>query len=65
MRLLKEAEENDIGIVARSIVLKGALTPRYRHLPDVLDALKAAAARLNELAGHAAISCRSWLIGTF
>ncbi len=41
----------DVGIVARSVLLKGALTWRYSSLPDALDPLKAAVERLARAAG--------------
>jgi aryl-alcohol dehydrogenase-like predicted oxidoreductase len=51
-----EAVRNDIGIVARSVLLKGVLTPRYNHLPGHLAPLKAAAVRLEAIANHAGLS---------
>ncbi len=44
------AEKNDIGIVARSVLLKGALTERCRLLPDGLAPLKQTVERLAALA---------------
>ena len=44
----------DVGIIARSVLLKGALTWRYASLPDGLDALKAAVERLARAAGTGA-----------
>jgi aryl-alcohol dehydrogenase-like predicted oxidoreductase len=52
-RVLPGAESNDIGIVARSVLLKGVLTPRHHHLPGHLAELKVAAGSL-ESAGETA-----------
>ena len=41
-RVLRQASEVDVGIVARSVLLKGALTYRYRDLPDELAPLRSA-----------------------
>jgi hypothetical protein len=41
-----EAARAGVGIIARSVLLKGALTWRYRDLPDRLDALRRAVASL-------------------
>jgi aryl-alcohol dehydrogenase-like predicted oxidoreductase len=54
--VLREAESNGVGIVARSVLLKGALTPRYHYLPDSFAALKTAAARLETVAESARMS---------
>jgi aryl-alcohol dehydrogenase-like predicted oxidoreductase len=35
-RTLRAAQQCDVGLVARSVLLKGALTYRYRELPDPL-----------------------------
>ena len=40
--VLQRAAEKDVGIVARSVLLKGALTYRYRELPDELAPLRSA-----------------------
>ncbi len=49
--VLPLADERDIGVVLRSVLLRGALTERYRQLPAGLDALKQAVTALAELAG--------------
>lgn len=49
--VLAAASARDIGIVARSVLLKGALTARCRLLPHELDALRAAAEALAGIAG--------------
>jgi aryl-alcohol dehydrogenase-like predicted oxidoreductase len=44
----------DVGIIARSVLLKGALTWRYASLPEELSSLKAAVERLARAAGTTA-----------
>lgn len=51
--LLDRARENNIGIIARSVLLKGALTERFWQLPAALAVLKNAVVRLAEIAGGA------------
>lgn len=48
--ILPAALEKGVGIVVRSVLLKGAITSRYRELPDELAELKAASASLERLA---------------
>ena len=48
--VLPEARRKNVGIVARSVLLKGVLTPRAAELPLELAALKDAAMRLGPLA---------------
>jgi len=50
-----EAKQQDVGLVARSVLLKGALTSRHQYLPAHLTGLKTAAARLEALAAHVGI----------
>jgi aryl-alcohol dehydrogenase-like predicted oxidoreductase len=50
-RLFAAAHKADVGLVARSVLLKGALTERYRHLPQSLSDLKAVVERISQLAG--------------
>lgn len=52
-RVIPAAEKHDIGIVTRSVLLKGALTHRYRFLPEGLNSLKGAVERLAQAAGAA------------
>jgi aryl-alcohol dehydrogenase-like predicted oxidoreductase len=52
LRVMPAAEASDVGIVVRSVLLKGALTPRYRLLPGNLADLKRAAHQMEELAGN-------------
>ena len=40
--VLQRAAEKDVGVVARSVLLKGALTYRHRELPDELAPLRSA-----------------------
>jgi aryl-alcohol dehydrogenase-like predicted oxidoreductase len=49
--VLPAAESADIGILARSVLLKGALSTRYRKLPDALDGLKRHVEQLAAIAG--------------
>lgn len=49
-RLLPLARDKDIGVVVRSVLLKGALTHRHRCLPDSLRELKDCAEQFEELA---------------
>jgi aryl-alcohol dehydrogenase-like predicted oxidoreductase len=50
------AEETDVGLVARSVLLKGVLTDRYRHLPEPLADLKARVHELKVLASREEMS---------
>lgn len=43
------AEQANVGIVARSVLLKGALTPRYRDLSPAFADLQATVARLDAI----------------
>jgi aryl-alcohol dehydrogenase-like predicted oxidoreductase len=45
-RILPLAQSKDIGVVIRSVLLKGALTHRYCHLPAELEELKSAVERI-------------------
>lgn len=48
-KVLPLAAEKGIAVMVRSVLLKGALTPRYAGLPESLTELKSAAARLSEI----------------
>ena len=48
-RVLPLAKANDIGVVIRSVLLKGALTYRYAHLPDELCELRTVVDEVNSL----------------
>jgi aryl-alcohol dehydrogenase-like predicted oxidoreductase len=50
--VLPEARKNNVGIVARSVFLKGALTDRARLLPDGLRGLSEASDRMREALGE-------------
>jgi aryl-alcohol dehydrogenase-like predicted oxidoreductase len=50
-RVLSLAQKKDVGIVVRSVLLKGALTHRYVHLPPELRELKSAVRGLKSLLG--------------
>jgi aryl-alcohol dehydrogenase-like predicted oxidoreductase len=50
-RVLPAAAARNIGIVARSVLLKGALTHRYQFLPEGLRELKDAVERMAAAAG--------------
>lgn len=49
-RVFSEARTRDIGIIARSVLLKGALSYRYRYLPENLSDLKSAIERMEAAA---------------
>jgi aryl-alcohol dehydrogenase-like predicted oxidoreductase len=51
-RVFPLAEEMDVGLVARSVLLKGALSDRYRHLPAALAGLKTRVQQLETLASQ-------------
>jgi len=55
-RVFPIAGRNGIGIVARSVLLKGILSPRYRQLPESLAALARVGARMDMLAGAGGMS---------
>ena len=48
--ILKKAHENNIGIINRSVLLKGALTPARASLPDALAELKQKADKAEAIA---------------
>ncbi len=48
-RVLPLAKANDIGVIVRSVLLKGALTYRYTHLPEELCELRTAVEGINSL----------------
>lgn len=49
--LLALAASADVGVIARSVLLKGALSDRYVLLPDTLSSLKDSVRRLVDVAG--------------
>ena len=50
-RVLPLAKENDVGVVIRSVLLKGALAYRYAHLPEELRELRTAVEGIHSLCG--------------
>lgn len=54
-RVLPLADERDIGILVRSILLKGALTPRGDFLPDRLDMLRRRSRQFRALVAEAGL----------
>jgi aryl-alcohol dehydrogenase-like predicted oxidoreductase len=50
------ARDKEVGVVARSVLLKGALTSRYRSLPAALSELKAVVQRMETLAAREGMS---------
>lgn len=52
--ILETAARRGVGIIARSVLLRGALTPRHDHLAPGLDGLRAAIAELIGVLGDAA-----------
>lgn len=54
--VLEEAQKKDIGIVNRSVFLKGALTPAGGRLPDKLASLKENSRRAAEIADRLGIN---------
>lgn len=55
-RILPLAQQKDVGIVVRSVLLRGVISHRYALLPAQLGELKAAIARLDALRGAEAQS---------
>jgi aryl-alcohol dehydrogenase-like predicted oxidoreductase len=51
--MLPLAESNDVGVIARSVLLKGSLTERYLLLPETLNPLKDCIRQLARLTGSA------------
>lgn len=50
---LQKAADHDTGVIARSVLLKGSLTPRCSSLPDEFKPLKSAVAQVVEAARSA------------
>jgi 1-deoxyxylulose-5-phosphate synthase len=59
-RVLPLAEAKGIGVVVRSVLLKGALTHRYRYLPEDLNELKSLVEELSTL-----LDAESWNMPEF
>jgi len=51
-RVLPLAQEKNVGVIVRSVLLRGVLTHRYAFIPDQLAELRAAIAQLNGLVGE-------------
>jgi aryl-alcohol dehydrogenase-like predicted oxidoreductase len=49
-RFLRDAAEREVGVVARSVLLKGALTDRHRHLPEAMAPVRDCVERLQSIA---------------
>lgn len=56
LHVFPAAQAGDIGIIARSVLLKGALSYRYRHLPETLSDLKSAIVRIAAAAENGSMS---------
>ena len=54
--MLPLAKKRGVGVVARSVLLKGALTPRHTSLPEELLPIREAAGQLDLLARQAGIT---------
>ena len=55
-QVLPRAQRQGVGVIVRSVLLRGVLSHRYRFLPAALEDLKAAIERLAELADTEASS---------
>ena len=53
-KVLPLAQQQGVGIIVRSVLLRGVLTHRYIYLPNQLADLKSAIARLSSLVGREA-----------
>jgi aryl-alcohol dehydrogenase-like predicted oxidoreductase len=49
--VLEAARQANVGVIARSVLLKGALTERYKLLPEALQSLKKCVEELSRIAG--------------
>jgi aryl-alcohol dehydrogenase-like predicted oxidoreductase len=56
LRVFPATQAADIGIIARSVLLKGALSYRYRYLPEALGDLKIAVERAAAAAENGSMS---------
>lgn len=48
--VVTEAEEKGVGLIIRSVLMRGALTHRWRQLPETLEPVRSAAMKLEQLA---------------
>lgn len=60
--VLPRAKEQNIGVVNRSVLLKGSLTPKGKELPDDLASLKANAQKAQVIADELGVSLPSLAI---
>lgn len=56
-RFFAAAQARNVGVVVRSVLLKGALTERADHLPDRLEPLRERSRRFRQLVANAGIGC--------
>lgn len=56
LRVFPEAGAGDVGVTARSVLLKGALSYRYRYLPESLSDLRSAVERIAAAAENRSMS---------
>ena len=54
-RVFALAEEKNVGVIVRSVLLKGALTERADHLPDHLEPLRARSRRFRQLVAESGL----------
>lgn len=54
--VLPALHDGGVGVIARSVLLKGALTSRVEHLPDALAELRHAVGRLADIAAKAQLT---------
>jgi 1-deoxyxylulose-5-phosphate synthase len=55
-KVFARAQERGVGLIARSVLLKGALTGRYRYLPAALAGLKTTIGQVEALAARERMS---------
>jgi aryl-alcohol dehydrogenase-like predicted oxidoreductase len=55
-RVLPLAQSKGVGVVVRSVLLKGALTHRYSYLPPGLEELKSAVERIRSIGARGSVS---------
>jgi aryl-alcohol dehydrogenase-like predicted oxidoreductase len=55
-QVLPLAQQKDVGVIVRSVLLRGVLTHRYVHVPDQLAELRTAMEQLSQLIGSDVVS---------
>jgi 1-deoxyxylulose-5-phosphate synthase len=50
-QVLPLAEQHNVGVIVRSVLLRGVLSHRYKYLPPALGELRTAIGKLSEVAG--------------